>query len=79
MVRLDTVVLGGATYSDSLLCSPTRLVVTLTPGEKLIIVWLWYLGSQISQLDFTPVTLLSSPEDKLRGANIVSELTGDLN
>ena len=54
MVRLDTVVLGGATHSDSLLCSPTRLVVTLTPGEKLIIVLLWYLGEgQISQLDFT--------------------------
>ena len=36
MVRLDTVVLGGDTHRDSLLFSPTRLVVTLTPGEKLI-------------------------------------------
>ena len=41
MTSLDTVVLGGATHRESG-SGPIREVVTLIPGRKLIMVWLWY-------------------------------------
>ena len=41
MVSLDTVVLGGATHSESESC-PTTRVSTLTPGWKFIMESLWY-------------------------------------
>ena len=43
MVRVETVVLGGASHKSSLAPFPSRLVETVTPGEKLIMVRLWYL------------------------------------
>ena len=41
MVSLATVVLGGATHSESL-SWPSTTVTTLTPGWKLIMLLLWY-------------------------------------
>ena len=60
MVSLDTVVLGGATHSESWSC-PTSLVSTLTPGWKLIMERLWYQNTNwgVTRLSLSSHTMVT--------------------